>query len=100
MAVIYTYSILALPFQIILWSTDALLCLMSFRLALAHLPSLRNSRFLQALRELVDPLPQAVGRRLAAWRQRPTPPWLGWLVAISGLILVRYLAMLFVIGIF
>ena len=97
---IVTNNILAVPFIIVIWSMDAMLCLISIRLALAPLPSLQGTRFVRALRELVDPLPQAICSKLAVWRHRVTPAWMPWLILIGLLIVARYLLMWFVILVF
>ena len=97
---IFTNNILAIPFLLLIWTTEFFLFVIVLRLTLAPIPSFRSTRFVLAFRELVDPMQQALSCRFTAWWQRPVPVWVSWLALIIGLILLRQLLAMFVTSIF
>lgn len=94
---VYTTSILAAPFALLALTIGAYLFAACLRLTLGQLPAARTTRFYQSLKELVDPVPQYVGRRLTTWRRRSYPAWVPWVIVIvAGLLTQQLLASLIV----
>ena len=91
-----TTTILATPFIIAIWSLDAFTWLLVARLVLGHLATTSDTTVVKTLGELVAPLQQAVGRKLAGWRQRPLPGLMAWIVLVVLLLGARHVLIVFV----
>ena len=82
--ILYTTNILLLPFAIVIWAIDAYLLLTLVRCI--------GGRFTtHPAVGLTDRLPDALGRWIAARRQRPLPTWVPWAAVIGSLLIVRHL---------
>jgi len=94
---VYSTGLLSGPLAILVLLIGGYLFLTCLRLTLGQLPAARTTRFYQSLRELVDPVPQYVGRRLTTWRRRSYPAWVPWaIVIVAGLLTQQLLASLIV----
>jgi hypothetical protein len=91
--IIYTTNILAGPVLLLVWGIDLFLLLAGIRVVLARISA--ASSICHSLQQVTDPLPNAIGRWIAARRREPAPRWLPWLiVALAALIVRQLLALL------
>jgi hypothetical protein len=67
-------ALLLLP----LWAIDLCLLLAAARWFLAQVGGPRSAQVLASLRQVTDPLPDAMGQWLSRRLQRSLPPWVRW----------------------
>ena len=87
--ILYPNNILAAPLLVLMWTVDLYVFLASLRLLCSRIKNFDDTRWLNAIKELVDPLPALVGRQLARRSRRTVAPWLPWVIVILGLLLLR-----------
>lgn len=97
--VIQPTSLLAFPFFVVLWTLDAYVFVALLRLFLGRLHATRNTRLCVALQEVVDPIADHVDRRLVAWRQCSSPPWVPWVIVVGTAVILRHLFLWAVTGV-
>lgn len=97
---IFTTSILALPFLLAVSVSDAYLCIATARVLCSKIPSLQDRAFFQGLKLLADGLPLRVNAWLARRIGRPVRSWVPWAVAISGVFFLRYILIGIVLAMF
>lgn len=95
--IFYTINMLVVPLILLIWAIDLYLFTASLRLILGQLSAARSSVLCQALRELVDPIPNRVESWLTAWRHRPTPGWVSWVIVISAVMVARHFLVLLIV---
>jgi hypothetical protein len=95
--IVYPINMLVVPLVLLVWATGFYLLAVSLRLVLGQLTATRSSVLCQALRELVDPIPNRVENWLTAWRRRPTPGWVSWVIVISAVIVARHVLVLLIV---
>ena len=86
-------NILYLPLILAIYAVDTYLLLAAIRLAMDRF----NNRFIDALRQVVDPVPQRVIAWLATRGVRPVRRWAVWLLVFVALIVLRHLLLWVVI---
>lgn len=95
--IIHSTNIFASPLIMIVWAIDIYLFLASVRFVTSQYQNTCNSRLCQGLKLLIDPIPNAVDRRLARFRRKSSPSWLPWLIVILFAVFLRHLLIWIVI---
>ena len=90
------YSLPAVLFIPMLWAIDSFLFIVCMRLTYCRLHGRQNDRIANALRALVDPLHQALGKRLARQFNQTISARLVWIVCVLGLLMCRCIVECFV----
>jgi hypothetical protein len=88
--IVYPTGLLAAPLTILVLLIGGYLFLTCLRLTLGQLSVVRTTRFFQGLKELVDPVPQYIGRRLTTWQCRVYPAWVPWAIVLVAGLLAHY----------
>lgn len=95
--IIHSTSIFASPLIMFIWVIDIYLFLASVRFVTNQYQNTRNSRVCQGLKLLIDPVPNAVSRKLSRFRRKSSPLWLPWLIVILFTVFLRHLLIWIVI---
>ena len=94
----FTDSILALLLRLSVAGIDAYLFFSALRLVLGEMSGPHQTVFLPALSTVTDGFPARLTQWLSARRGRPTPGWVGWTIALVALLLVRNMAISFILN--
>ncbi len=79
------------PVLWMIWLIDLYVLLCGARLILSRVPTAWAGQACLTLQRFTDPLPNAVGRRIARRSERPPAPWLPWLLVGLCALLLRSL---------
>ena len=83
-------NLLSLPFILAIWALDSMLFLATLRLALRKSSRVQAMGAFHALKQLTDPLPRFVARRLHRLELETDRPWLPWFLVMLALVTGRY----------
>lgn len=97
--IIHSTSIFASPLIMMIWVIDIYLFLASVRFVASQYPRTRNSRVCQGLKLIIDPLSNAVDRKLARLRRKSSPVWMPWLIVIVLAFFARHFLIWVVIAV-
>ena len=84
-------NILCVPLIVLIWALDSTLFVMVLRLALRKSNRVQTMAMYQALKQLTDPLPRLVERKLSQSDIDTDRPWLPWFLVVLTLVTSRYL---------
>lgn len=84
-------NLLSIPFILTIWALDSMLFLVVLRLALRKSARVQAMTIYQALKQLTDPLPLLVKRKLRQPEIEIDRPWLPWFLVVLTLLTSRYL---------
>ena len=83
-------NLLSVPFILAIWALDSVLFLVVLRLALRKITRVRAMTAYQALKQLTDPLPRFVERKVRQPEAKIDRPWLPWFLVVLVLLASRY----------
>ena len=89
--IVYTVSMFMLPLAFLAWAIDVYLFLAALRLILPLFSAPWVKRVCRPLKNLVDPVPNAIRRWLENHKDDPGPAWLPWIITLGGGIVLKHL---------